>query len=119
MGEQSELIEIIVHSLPSYAQIRVVPGTGTTHICVAWKVNDIPSRPNKTSKPIDIQVTSEAADEFDRRVFYARKQTTDKIYSYIQKRLLNFNQANDAPYGSVCPAEIWHVNKELIEKLTT
>ena len=64
MTFEDQILQAIKAAMPADAKILVVPGIESLRVCVSWKLNDDPERPNKMSKTISICVSHEAAQDF-------------------------------------------------------
>ena len=112
--DAEQIIRAIRQATPPSAEIQVAPGLASINVYVAWKLNNDPARPNKMSKTIAIQVTHEAAQDFENASAADQANAYGRIARFIAARLASFDPIHDAPRFEPPPVERWFISSNVI-----
>jgi hypothetical protein len=76
---------------------------------VDWKLKNDPTRPNKRSKKLRIIISIENLDDYRDANSGAKNGFDDKLLTFVEKTLAQFDPDHDAPYDRTPPVETVHV----------
>jgi hypothetical protein len=111
---EDQIVEVIRAAMPNGSDIRVVPSVEAVEVCVSWKLNDDPERPNKMSKTIRITVSREAADDFASASGASREEAFRRVSGYLAQRLREFDPKHNVPRDEPPPVEQWVITTNLL-----
>jgi hypothetical protein len=114
MPFEDQILQAIKAAMPAGAEIRVVPGVGSLNVCVSWKLNDDPERPNKMSKTIAICVSHEGAQDFAGASATNQAGAYQRVSSFLAQRLAHFDPTHNAPKHEPPPVEQWVIGYEVL-----
>lgn len=104
---ESVIAEIMKHMPQGADKYLVSSGGDGFKLCIHWKLNNDPERPNKYSKTIAIQVPRELIEDFPGYPENMQNRGLAKIGTYIQGKLGTFDPNHNSPRGVPEPVEHW------------
>jgi len=114
MPLEDQILQAIKATMPANAEIRVVPGIESLMVGVSWPLNDDPERPNKMSKTISIRVSHEAAQDFASASAANEGAAYNRVRTYLQAKLAQFDPQHNAPRYESPPVEQWVITSEVV-----
>lgn len=114
MSLEDQILQTIKAAMPPNAKIQVVPGIEAFNVCVSWKLNDDPNRPNKMSKTISICVSHEAAQDFASASAVDQGYTFHRVMAFLTAKLATFDPKHNAPKHEAPPVEQWVISSEVV-----
>lgn len=108
MSISESVITEIMKQMPQTADKYLVPTGGDGFkLCIHWKLNNDPQRPNKYSKTIAIDVPRELIEDFPGYPEHMQRDALAKIGEYVSGKLKAFDPNHDSPRGVPEPVEHW------------
>lgn len=114
MSFEDQILKAVQSVMPRNADIQVVPGIGLFNICVSWKLNNDPDRPNKMSKTISIRVSQEAAQDFASASASNQAGAFQRVSTFLEQQYRQFEPDHDAKKYEVPPVVQWVISSEVI-----
>jgi len=114
MTFEDQILQAIKAAMPANAEISVVLGIGSLNVCVSWKLNDDPERPNKMSKTISVCVSHEAAQDFASLSNANQDAAYRRVSEFLSAKLAQFDSQHNAPKHEEPPVEIWVITSAVV-----
>lgn len=104
---KSVVAEIMTQMPPSADKDLVSTDGEGFKLCIRWKLNNDPQRPNKYSKTIAIGIPRELIEDFPGYPEDMQRAALVKIGEYVGNKLKTFDPNHDSPRGVPEPVEHW------------
>ncbi len=110
MSVEQTISQIMDSVFPAHAEIHINEQIESFQAGISWNLNNDPERPNKKSKTIILNISREVLEDLPNVPPAKQEECFEKISSYLQQRLSDFDPEHSAPYGQPAPAETWVIN---------
>jgi len=106
-----EIIGRIESRLPAQTRFTAGNPEGGILIRIRWPLGGDPQRPYKSSRIIELRVSSEVLDDYLGRDKESDR-AFDAILDFVRVKLENFDPEHATPYGLTPPVEVWGVTSD-------
>lgn len=113
MSIEQTISEIVTSVFPSHAEILINQQIGSYQAGISWNLNNDPSRPNKKSKTIILNISDEVLQDIPTLSPSEQSRCLSNISSYLQAKLKSFDPDHNTPYGQSTPAETWVITTKI------
>jgi hypothetical protein len=101
--------ELVESQLPRNSRILMPRGSQDMMILATWRLPGDPFRPAKRSRMIRIVISQQALEGYSGGTDGVRLASDQRLASWLQRQLKDFDPNHDAPLGVEPPAVTWMV----------
>lgn len=110
MSIEETISQIVGSVFPANAEVHINKQIESFQAGISWNLNNDPERPNKKSKTIILNISHEVLEDLPNVSPSKQEECFERISSYLQQRLSDFDPDHSAPYGQPAPTETWVIN---------
>lgn len=116
----NEIFNSIKNIFPEHAEFACKSKFDTKNYAmrIDWELRNNPTHPNKPSKIILIELTTEALKDYQTLSQENKQKAQERLYNIIAKNFKNFTPEHEMSINETPPIEIWLITTKSLNGLS-